>query len=82
MEVSRQQLQGLLARCGPHAGSEAAADVLQRLADYGLGVIPLRAWSRGLFSQVCCNYVATFSVPCVACGRMACIACAVLACVV
>jgi hypothetical protein len=52
MAVSRQQLQDLLASFGPHAGSQAAADVLQRLADCGLGIVPLRAWCRGLFSRV------------------------------
>ena len=52
MAVSRQQLQALLASCGPHAGSQAAANVLQRLADCGLGIVPLRAWCRGLFSRV------------------------------
>ena len=52
MAVSRQQLQGLLASWGPHAGTQAAADVLQRLADCGLGVVALRAWCCGLFSRV------------------------------
>ena len=52
MAVSRQQLQALLASCGPHAGSQAAADVLQRLANCGLGIVPLRAWCRGIFSRV------------------------------
>lgn len=51
--VSRPQLPLLLAECAPrHAGSESAAEVLERLAAYGLGEAPLRTWAITLLSQV------------------------------